>query len=77
MPSRGFGLTTVPRPARLILGFAAGGSSDLVARPIAEQLRGHYAPSVVVESGTDASGRIRRHHDSVPAPPRAERITTS
>ena len=48
----------VSRPARIIIGFPAGGSSDVVARLYAERLRGTYAPQVLVESRTGAAGRI-------------------
>lgn len=58
LPARALAQTVVPRPARLLLGFAAGGSSDLVARLLAEQLRGRYAPQVVVENRTGAAGRL-------------------
>ncbi|MCX7684748.1 MAG: tripartite tricarboxylate transporter substrate binding protein [Acetobacteraceae bacterium] len=58
LPARGFAQTAVGRPARIILGFAAGGSTDLVARLLADQLRGRYAPAVVVENRTGAAGRL-------------------
>lgn len=48
----------VPRNARIIIGFPAGGSSDIVARLYAERLRGLYAPSVLVEGRVGAAGRI-------------------
>ena len=48
----------VQRPARIIVGFSAGGSSDVVARLYAERLRGVYAPQVLVENRTGAAGRI-------------------
>lgn len=49
---------TIQRPARIIVGFPAGGSSDVVARLYAERLRGLYAPQFVVENRTGAAGRI-------------------
>ena len=49
---------TVQRPARIIVGFPAGGSSDVVARLYAERLRGLYAPQVIVEGRVGAAGRI-------------------
>jgi tripartite-type tricarboxylate transporter receptor subunit TctC len=49
---------TVPRPVRTIVGFPAGGSSDVVARLYAERLRGVFAPQVLVENRTGAAGRI-------------------
>ena len=51
---------TVARPARIIVGFPAGGSSDVIARLYAERLRGPaaYATQIVVENRTGAAGRI-------------------
>lgn len=49
---------TVPRPARVVIGFPPGGSSDVVARLYAERLRGVYAPQVVVDGRVGAAGRI-------------------
>ena len=39
-----------PSPARINVGFAAGGTLDVIARRLADQLRGKYAESVIVES---------------------------
>ena len=44
--------------AFIISGFPAGGMGDFVARPLAEKMRGRYAPNVLVESRTGAGGRI-------------------
>jgi tripartite-type tricarboxylate transporter receptor subunit TctC len=49
---------TTQRPARLIVGFPPGGSSDVVARLYAERLRGTFAPQVIVEGRVGAAGRI-------------------
>jgi tripartite-type tricarboxylate transporter receptor subunit TctC len=49
---------TVNRNARIIVGFPAGGSSDVVARLYADRLRGTYAPNVIVEGRVGAAGRI-------------------
>jgi tripartite-type tricarboxylate transporter receptor subunit TctC len=49
---------TVQRPARLVIGFPPGGSSDVVARLYAEKLRGAFAPQVVVDGRVGAAGRI-------------------
>lgn len=49
---------TVPRNARIVIGFPAGGSSDIVARIYAERLRGIFAPNVIVEGRVGAAGRI-------------------
>ncbi len=52
------GAQTLQRPARIIVGFPAGGSSDVVARLYAERLRGLYAPQVIVDGRVGAAGRI-------------------
>ena len=43
--------------ARLVVGFPPGGSLDVVARLLAEQLKG-YAETVIVENRPGAGGRI-------------------
>jgi tripartite-type tricarboxylate transporter receptor subunit TctC len=48
----------VGKTARIISGFPAGGMGDAVSRPMAEKLRGAYAPVVITESKTGAGGRI-------------------
>ena len=48
---------TTPRAVRIIVPFPAGGGTDVLARLIAEKLRGNYAPSVIVENRVGASGR--------------------
>jgi tripartite-type tricarboxylate transporter receptor subunit TctC len=45
---------TSAKNTRIIMGYPAGGSADLVARHIAERLRGTYAPSVIVENRVGA-----------------------
>jgi tripartite-type tricarboxylate transporter receptor subunit TctC len=62
LPALGARAQTVPRNARLIVGFPAGGSSDLVARLYAERLRGVFAPTVIVEGRVGAAGRIAVEH---------------
>ncbi|UFN47186.1 hypothetical protein LPC08_14235 [Roseomonas sp. OT10] len=44
--------------SRLIIGFPPGGSSDTVARLLAERLRNAYAPQVIVENRSGAGGRL-------------------
>ena len=51
------GAQTVAKPARMIVGFPPGGSSDVVARLLIEQMRG-YAPSIIVDNRPGAGGRI-------------------
>ncbi len=41
---------TLNRSVRIIVGFPAGGTADLMGRQLAEKLRGTYAPSVVVDN---------------------------
>jgi tripartite-type tricarboxylate transporter receptor subunit TctC len=53
---------TVGRNARIVIGFPAGGSSDIVARLYADRLRGIYAPSVIVDGRVGAAGRIAVEH---------------
>jgi len=49
---------TVSRNGRMLVGFAAGGPTDLVARLYAERLRPGYAPAVLVENRPGATGRL-------------------
>lgn len=44
--------------ARIISGFPPGGTVDVLARRVAEKLRGNYAASVVVENRPGAAGQI-------------------
>lgn len=44
--------------ARVLIGFAPGGTIDLVGRRVAEQLQPGYAKAVVVENRTGAGGQI-------------------
>jgi tripartite-type tricarboxylate transporter receptor subunit TctC len=48
---------TIRKPARLIVGFPPGGAPDVVARLIAEHMKG-YASSVIVDNRPGASGRV-------------------
>ena len=48
---------TFRQPARLIVGFPPGGAVDVVARLIAEHMRG-YASSVIVDNRPGAGGRV-------------------
>ena len=45
------------RTARILVGFAAGGAVDTIARSLAEHLKG-YAASVIVENRPGAGGRL-------------------
>jgi len=48
----------VSHTARLLVGFPEGGSVDVACRLFAEQLRGVWAPQVVVENRVGATGRL-------------------
>ena len=48
---------TIGSTLRIVVPFPAGGGTDVLARIIAEKLRGNYAPAVVVENRVGASGR--------------------
>lgn len=55
--------TTWPsRPVRLIVGFPAGGSTDVCARILAEDFRARLPQPVVVENRTGANGSIGAAH---------------
>jgi tripartite-type tricarboxylate transporter receptor subunit TctC len=53
---------TINKTARLVLGFPPGGSADVVARLVAERLRGVYAPNVIVDNRPGAGGRTAAEH---------------
>src|ERR1044072_3790355 len=46
------------RPIRSLVGFAAGGSSDIVARVIGQKMSEILGVAIPAESGTDANGTI-------------------
>jgi tripartite-type tricarboxylate transporter receptor subunit TctC len=46
------------KPVRMIIGFAAGGTTDLVGRLVAQRLGDAWGQAVVVENRTGASGMI-------------------
>lgn len=48
----------LPELARILVGFPPGGTPDLVARRLAEQLTGRLARAVVVDNRPGAAGRI-------------------
>lgn len=47
-----------PGPIRMVVGFAAGGSTDAMARIIGEKLSQRLGRSVIVENNAGASGRL-------------------
>src|SRR5438552_13608303 len=48
---------TTSKPLRIIVPFPAGGGTDVLARIVADKLRGNYAPAAIVENRVGASGR--------------------
>jgi tripartite-type tricarboxylate transporter receptor subunit TctC len=50
--------TARPSLARIAVGFAAGGTLDVIGRRIADQLAGNFADSVIVDGRTGAGGRV-------------------
>lgn len=50
--------TAIDKPLKIIVGFPAGGASDVMARLLADQLRGDYAPTVLVDNKAGAGGRL-------------------
>jgi tripartite-type tricarboxylate transporter receptor subunit TctC len=48
----------VKKPVHVIVGFPAGGGTDVTARVLSEALRGAYAPTVLVENKPGASARL-------------------
>jgi tripartite-type tricarboxylate transporter receptor subunit TctC len=54
---RALAAPTIDKLARIGLGFPPGGSADIVARLLAERLRGEYAPNVIVENRPGGGGR--------------------
>src|SRR5262245_20936746 len=47
---------TIGKPARMIVGFPPGGSVDVAARLIVDQMKG-YAPSIIIDNRPGAGGR--------------------
>ena len=55
--SRGLAAQTTVKTVRIIVPFPAGGGTDVLARLVADKMRGQYAPAVIVENRVGASGR--------------------
>ena len=58
----------VDRLARIVVGAAPGGGTDTIARLLAEQLSGRYAPQVIVENRSGASSRLAAEAVKAAAP---------
>ena len=48
----------ISKPVHIIVGFPAGGGTDVIARILAERLRGSYAQTILVESKPGAAARL-------------------
>jgi tripartite-type tricarboxylate transporter receptor subunit TctC len=49
---------TLKKPLHIVVGFPAGGATDVIARLLAERLRGRYAPAVIVDNKPGGAARI-------------------
>lgn len=59
LPCAGFAQESYPqRPIRLLVGFAAGGTPDSIARTIAEQVSRSIGQTLVIENRAGANGMI-------------------
>lgn len=57
-PAFVLGQTKKPEVAKILVAFPPGGTTDQIARLLAEQLRGDIAEAVIVENRPGAAGRI-------------------
>src|SRR2546421_7075949 len=56
LSAKSWAQTTV-KAVRITVPSPAGGGTDVLARIVADKLRGNYAPAVIVENRVGASGR--------------------
>ena len=56
LSAKGWAQTT-QKTVRIVVPFPAGGGTDVLARIVADKLRGNYAPAAIVENRVGASGR--------------------
>lgn len=65
-----------PETAKIITGFAAGGTSDTLCRRVASKLSPDYAKTAVVENRTGAGGQIAIQYVKAAAPDGATLLQT-
>lgn len=63
-----FGQAFPSKPVKIVVGFAAGGATDFVARVLADALKEKWGQSVMIDSRTGASGMLAAEQ-VVRAPP--------
>jgi tripartite-type tricarboxylate transporter receptor subunit TctC len=49
---------TLKKPLHIVVGFPPGGATDVIARLLAERLRGRYAPAVIVDNKPGGAARV-------------------
>ena len=59
---------TLDGPLHIIVGYAPGGSTDRVARIVADKLQARLGVSVIVENKTGAGGRLAAQYAKAPPP---------
>ncbi|MEO7403515.1 MAG: tripartite tricarboxylate transporter substrate binding protein [Burkholderiales bacterium] len=50
------------RPITIVVGFSAGGTTDIIARIVGEELRQAWGQSIVIENRSGAGGNIAAQH---------------
>ena len=68
--------TAIDRPAKIVIGLPPGAGTDVLARLLAEHLRGRYAPQVLVENRPGASVRLAAEAVKASAPDGATVLMT-